>query len=286
MNSLPDPAHVLFDNNVWGPIAAPDHYEGLQTPSVAGLRGAIERGRVIPYLSQSSLTIEALGREQRIHEYFRAVAARDSSPIPTVPAIRDEVISAALAQGFMILRVPRLGLPPFVEIEEHSYANERAYARGQRQERYSVFHRAFPESGLSQLKALGTEAAIAHRLRSRTHAALRQLGARTDHLPSEAESEYLQGIVAEFDNPRIPDNTRKKWTRRVRAVLAEMADADAVAAHYAYGTDVFCTSDRSGEGGASGILHPGRREELAEQYGLRILGPEELWESLQLPAAD
>lgn len=275
------PVHALFDNNVWGPIAAPQHYPSLQTVAISGIRAAISDRRILPYLSQSSLTIEALGREQRIHEYFRACTQFGHPPVK-VPQIRCEVIDAALNLGFRVLRVPRLGLPPFVPVDDRHYAEERVYAHDVRIERYSVLRRSFPDDGgLGPLKKLGSEAAAAHGLRSRAHAMARDLGARTDHLPPEEEMEYLRGIVAEFDAQRIVGNDRKKWTRRVRAALAEMADADTVAVNYAYGTDVLCTSDAAGEGGTKGILHPDRRADLEAAHGIRIVSPEALWDSVR-----
>lgn len=68
--------------------------------------------------------------------------------------------------------------------------------------------------------------------------------------------------------------------REVARGFAEWADADSIAAHVAYGIDVFCSDDvgKSHPGGS--ILDPANRAWLSQTYGVRFAILEELAASL------
>jgi hypothetical protein len=58
--------------------------------------------------------------------------------------------------------------------------------------------------------------------------------------------------------------------------MGEWADGDSIAAHIAYGNDVFCTHDRSKSAGRKSILDADNREWLAERYNVEFATIEEL----------
>lgn len=67
-------------------------------------------------------------------------------------------------------------------------------------------------------------------------------------------------------------------TAIIKAV-AEWADGDTVAAHYAYANDYICTSNAGGSGGHS-ILSNEMRESVLAKINVRFLSPEALAEIL------
>lgn len=67
---------------------------------------------------------------------------------------------------------------------------------------------------------------------------------------------------------------------QISRACAEWADAELVSAHVAYGLDAICTSDRGGRSRNS-VFSDANRAWLSEQYSVKFLTPEELWEALR-----
>jgi hypothetical protein len=78
------------------------------------------------------------------------------------------------------------------------------------------------------------------------------------------------GVIAKLDK-RIRESALDAQTEQefVRAV-SEWADGDAVAAHIAYGNDIFCTQDQGKSAGGPSILDEGNRLWLSSTYGVRF----------------
>jgi hypothetical protein len=111
-----------------------------------------------------------------------------------------------------------------------------------RQERFAEVVRALEAKGLgmSRIKAIG------ERIKSRTG---------------------WNGPWYTALNQAQDDQERKEIERAV----AEWADGDAIAAHIAYGNDIFCSSDRGQSAGGSSIFDADNRAWLEKTYGIRIL---------------
>lgn len=62
----------------------------------------------------------------------------------------------------------------------------------------------------------------------------------------------------------------------IAKAVAEWADADSLAAHIAYGNDVFCTLDVGKSAGSKSILSKSNLDSLKSRYGLRVHGPKEI----------
>jgi hypothetical protein len=62
----------------------------------------------------------------------------------------------------------------------------------------------------------------------------------------------------------------------VAKAAAEWADADTVAAHYAYGNDYLCVRDVGEGDGAGSVLSAPSRASLASKYAIRFLSAREL----------
>lgn len=78
--------------------------------------------------------------------------------------------------------------------------------------------------------------------------------------------------------PLIPDNE----TMRFAKAVAEWADGDSIAAHYAYGNDLFCTRDMGKTAGAASVLSLNNRRWLETQFGIEFVSPTEATRRLGL----
>ena len=60
------------------------------------------------------------------------------------------------------------------------------------------------------------------------------------------------------------------------SAVAEQSDADALAAHYGYGIDIFCTRDRGKSAGSDSVLSQGVLASIHNKYGVLVMTPAEL----------
>jgi hypothetical protein len=51
--------------------------------------------------------------------------------------------------------------------------------------------------------------------------------------------------------------------------IAEWVDGEALAAHYAFGAEVFCTNDRGRNAGSKSIFYPDNLAKLKSQFAIR-----------------
>jgi hypothetical protein len=60
-------------------------------------------------------------------------------------------------------------------------------------------------------------------------------------------------------------------TGKVARARAEWADGDSVAAHFAYGNDLFCTEDRARKAGRHSVMHAAQRAWLKRAFGVEFV---------------
>jgi hypothetical protein len=272
------PMRLTLDTNVLGPISAPDLYPGApQAASIAAIREHIQSGRVRAFVSEASLSLEALAHPDRIDLFIRAwMEQKYPIALPPVPPQRKEVFSEALKLGVKVLRVPRVALGSFFELNDDDWAEEQVFDHRTRSDRQSKFVRAFPGLGSSALKKLGAELVDEHRLDKSAYLGV----ASTPRMPSASAMMWMKGLVAEFDHP-MRFSSRKKYVSHVRDVIADWCDLDILASHYAYGNDVFCTLDAGRGSGTGSLLHTLNRPQFAAQFSLTILDPDELLRKIE-----
>jgi hypothetical protein len=63
---------------------------------------------------------------------------------------------------------------------------------------------------------------------------------------------------------------RVDGTKKVKEAIAEWADGDAVAAHYGYGMDLFCTRDYGKSKRDPSVLDENNRAWLQNEYGVKF----------------
>lgn len=268
--------HVTLDTNVIGPLACPDLYPMCpDMPSVDAIRELIRTGRICAYLSEASTSLEAISNDDRIDSFLRQWATR-SFPVqfPEPSPERKRVFAEALRLGLKVLHAPRIALGALIEFPEYAWAADINFSTKERQDRYHNYIRNQPDTGAENLKKLGAELVVAHRLNSSHLSHLASLPS----WPSAEKLMWMEGLLAEYDSPRM-FTSRKKFLAEFRDRLAEWFDMDIQASHYAYGNQYLCTFDSASNAGKSSIMHPNRISSNASQFCLAIVSPRELVEA-------
>jgi hypothetical protein len=271
---MPVPISITFDSNVWECIADPAKL--LQHPDASALqkiRGAIESGQASPFISDVVVTLESTRKADRAG-FFRSVRMTSASSEPVVQRGEDGIthisrsvmmnasfehfptlhpklstaLNSALALGFRLINVPRIG---WLRLADGLYKPQLSDERqlGELLDRTHLAAEAFERQGcgVAWVTALG-EVSL------RDHPELTQRGIRSPLL-AFAHGDHQDAIPA---------------------AVAEWADGDALAAHYGHQHDVFCSLDRGRNAGSRSILHNSRREWLRHQFGLQIKSPMEV----------
>ena len=157
--------------------------------------------------------------------------------------------------GVSFLLCPRIGLPRPIgrdgDGNEFEYtllhkAPEHTYSQEVRQERYFKALRYIEET----------------------------LGAGQSWLKSIESQIVAAGGSCDSNEPwfiNVASNLNVLGERAIRKRFGDWADADALAAHYAYGNDFFCTADNASGAGARSVLSRANREKLREDLGIRIV---------------
>jgi len=90
-------------------------------------------------------------------------------------------------------------------------------------------------------------------------------------------SEFIKNLSCGYHDYEIIKQSRQPGSPRTLArAVAEWVDGDALSAHYAFNSDVFCTNDRGSSAGASSIFHPNNLAKLKKQFSIVVLSPDEL----------
>ena len=72
----------------------------------------------------------------------------------------------------------------------------------------------------------------------------------------------------------------KTEKRKAREAINEWADGEAIAAHIAYGNDLFCTQDEAKSAGSQSVFSSDHRKWLAKEFGILFVTVAELAERL------
>ena len=266
---------VTLDTNVFGSVAShedyPDHPE---ISACMEIKNLINENKISPYVSEASLSLEALDHSDRIDKFIREWATKTSGIIlPSPSPMRIKIVEKAFQIGMKVLHVPRIAIGAFVNVPSNCWAKDSRHSIEERQTRHSKFIRNFPDIGPVQLKELGASLVRLHSLDT----------SRIINFPGWPKPEeliWLKGIIAEFDDPKMFNN-QKQFTKYIREIIGEWTDHDILASHYAYSFDYFCTCDMSKSTGAKGILHENKHADLESDYGIKIVAPSKIVEIIQ-----
>lgn len=249
---------VTFDSNTWRRVASPDNFP--KDPIISDyrvIRQAITEGRIIPFISETIFTLEAIKKIDR-RQFFKDYDAVIETDITTTedgylnvefkigpnknahPGNNEflkEHFRDAVQLGFNIIYLPRVAGITNREIEGYKYQMDEITLGQYLDKVFEVGRR------ITELQAGDYDA--------RELARKYNPDAGFKGFADAPESE--SGIIAK--------------------AVAEWADGDSVAAHIAIGGAYFCTNDEAKSAGSKSILSPTNQQILLRDYGFKTIAP-------------
>jgi len=209
------------------------------------LRSKIKSGLAEVFVAEPSLTLDGLLRNGKID----LLALKNPRQ-----AFKQSRWDGFVKNGVSFLISPRIGLPrpmgrdangnEFEYTLRHA-AMEHTYDQEERQQRYFKALRYIEEeldAGQAWLKSIESQIVAA--------------GGFCD-----AHEPWFINLASNLD---------VLGECKILKRFGDWADADALAAHYAYGNDFFCTDDQASGAGARSVLSRANREKLGNDLGIRI----------------
>lgn len=239
---------VTFDSNVWESIVDPA--KRVNNPTYEAIFNTITSSNIRPFFFEGVATIEIVPKANRI-DHFPNSRPRITMKIgdnPTrviegtaAPKLSDYLsanLPLALDLGFRFIRLPRIGLPI---VPEEFWAKDEFFTLEDRLERSFNFSQHIESLGMGR--------------------------AKMDHKTRDILEYRAMGT-------RLAD--KKILPRAYAKAVAEWADGDALAAHYGYGINYFCTNDRGRSAGTESVFSASNLNELVQRFSLKIVDPDEL----------
>jgi hypothetical protein len=240
--------NVTFDSNVWEPLAA----EPSEYPAI---RERILSGEISPYITEISVSLESIQKSAR-QRFFEAY--RPSFTWSAESASGDE-IEGTFTLGPDTSSHP--GLAPKLS-EKLLRARELGFKVIRMTNIGTVRSPEIPKDMLLTVESYDAYWDYAERLSNC--------------------SEFITNLGCGYHDYQIMKRTRQPGSpEKLAAAIAEWVDGDALAAHYAFGADVFCTNDRARNAGSKSIFYPDNLAKLKSQFAIVVLRPDELLQYLQ-----
>ena len=248
---------VTFDTNTFHKVTKPERYaKGPDTQAMATIHELIKAGKVIGFMSDTMITLEGVTKADRASVFggsrvlSQITHSGDTTYIgmkleqpdrKAVNAKQKERFLDAFGLGMKLLGAPRIGMP---RAEEGFYAPEDPTKLGDQLDRFHTILREIEGRGLGVARA----EAIAVRFSSR----------------------------GPFSGPwflplRAVNDIHEE--QEVARAIAEWADADSIAAHYAYQNDIFCTLDHAlaeERRGEPAIFAPKNKAWLTSEFDIKF----------------
>ena len=249
---------VTFDRNVWTRICSS---EQISNPVIESLRKSISRGGLEGFIPEVAFTLEGLTKKRRkaFLSTYEAKAdckidtkrldgkiGMDFSIEPNLEAWHDDdsrlcrELQQIEAWGFKLLRCVRVAKITNPNIDE------------------TLFVRSPTEETLETIYRFAECADT-----------IEHLGAGIFHIKRIGENystNWRLGIV----------NAPVTASKKIAAAIAEWADGDGVAAHFAYSNDYFCTWDKARKAGQDSVMAPPVRSILEDRFQIKFVSPEDL----------
>ena len=279
---------VTFDTNVLDLACRPERFpKDPRQPLLQKVHNALVNRQILGFYSVTMLTIEGIMRSDRakIFAGTRTVMKEGASYITknanlpdavrkivgesdleTIPiemrveqpdrkALHPEVIArmqAAKALGVKVLcGVPRIGAFHITDPTEEYYLS-----RGENADLNGWIDKAHGAANAIEARGVG-------------FAQVKALG--QDMGNTDPETIWFRSLNQANDVHK---------QRAVERAFSEWADGDSVAAHIAYGLDVFCSADVGKSSVNNSVLYSGNRAWITTIYGVRFMSFEELAASL------
>lgn len=258
---MPTIYKITFDSNTWRKVATPDNFP--KDPIIDDykiIRTAINNGQIIPFISETVFTLEAIQKKDRKQFFkdYKAVIKTDISEgengyikiqfkigpnenaHPGNNEFLKEHFADAIKLGFNIIHLPRIAGITNKDIETAKYRMDNKTLEKYLDKVFEVGRRITGlEAGDFQIQQIGQK--------YNSQSGFQGIGDAPD---SE------NGVIAK--------------------AIAEWADGDSVASHIAIGGDYFCTNDKAVSGGSKSIFTENNLKILKNEYGFKTISPTDL----------
>jgi hypothetical protein len=249
---------VTFDSNIWRIVVSPEKFpKNPCLSAVSIIRDAISKKQIYPFLSETIFTLEGIQRKNRkdfLTNYTPKTSIStqevesgiikisftigpDISAHPRNNCYLDSHLKDAIAIGFRLLKAPRIAGIINPDIEHFFYNPSNL------------------EDYHSRLSKIGRDIET----RGCGIAQIKEIGKK--YAPH-----WLDGLKI------APDGEKET----IANAMAEWADGDSVAAHYALDGDIFCTLDSAKKAGERSVFDTINSDWIKSKYGVNILSPNEL----------
>jgi hypothetical protein len=266
------PLNVTFDTNALEGVVAPDSKRAQpEHGTCVEVHEALRTGRIKGYFSEAVLALDAVGRDDKVDLVGSATItskahATGPSTItiaiglqwtrPLINQLFLDRIRGALALGMRALVGPRrLG----DSLAVNGFGDDFYAALSSPEELVASGERANEVDGALARRCLGRARAV-------------KLGLEYSRREAAEGELWMQGL----------GRARTKGERKkVRKVINEWADGDAIAAHIGTGNDLFCTYDLGRGSGPCSALRPDNRAWLGHEYGVEFVTISDLADRLR-----
>jgi hypothetical protein len=263
---------VTFDNSTLKEVVTPDRcVNSRDHAAFVAVHEALKSGRVRGYFGDSILTLDSLGREDKVNVIGSAsIESRADSTGPytltltigarwnrtkPINAIFLARIQAALSLGMRALVGPRrLGDTLSVQ----GFGDSFYVPNGTPEEfvacatKTNALDQELWRRGIGRGRAVNLGLAWSER----------------------------EGTAGEWWPKGLGRHRNSAEREEAHKAINEWADGDAVAAHVGYGNDLFCTHDFAGDAGETSVFHCSNRDWLTTAYGLKFVTLPELAEQI------
>ena len=243
------PLTVTFDTNTLNSVVWPETAQRGTETSGAKIQAAIKAGRITGFICESVASMEGVNKKDRAEflskqtvrprviktddpDFSPIVMAPDQSARPPLSPKFEDRLKAAVQLGIQVMMIP---LYTELELPTSFFAKE-------------------PEDFIEKYDRV--EFAI--RKRGVGRAPLEKLG---HEFAMRAGGTHAVGTI-----PDLPDYTVEEQNK-IKKAVAEASDGDVVAAHFAFGNDLFCSEDF----GKRSVLDDDSRAWLTEVFGIRFV---------------
>lgn len=247
---------VTFDSNVWEQVV--DESKRNDSDTYTAIYNHILTNKIEPYFFEGIVTLENIPKDQR-KEYIKnfkpsisiqigneSQIISEGTPAPELSDYLKKTIPQALKMGFKFIRTPRIaghGIDPSAEYA----AKDMRYSLDDRLKRTCEILRFIESQGVGKAK-----------------------------LDKSIASNKGAGMAQKTQNDSSLNN--KQYSKNV----AEWVDGDALAAHYGYGINYFCTNDRASGAGSNSVFHTSNLDQIKQKYDITVVTPNELLSIIQI----
>ena len=275
---------VTFDSNSLDLVCRPTRFpKDPRNPLMLTVHDALTQGRIQGFYSVTMLTIEGIMRKDRADVFSgtRTVTHPETTEVTKnadLPdAVRERVGAADVETVRLDIRVEQPDRKPL-------HPETAARSRAAKDVGFKVL-KAVPRIGAYHIEDPGGEFYLdpgegdaLKAWNDRACAVARAIECRGVGMAQIKDlGERLGGSDSQFPWFRSLDRAEGiHEMREVERAFGEWADGDSIAAHVAYGIDIFCSDDFGKSNPVGSILDHANRAWLSETYGVQFATLEEL----------